>query len=163
MKYIAVLFFIIISSCSQGLDLVVFPKEALDDVFLSLEAEDISFSSILEAHKGETIFIDVWASWCRDCIEGMPTLKKLQKEYPEATFLFLSLDRSEESWKRGIKKYSLEGNHYFVSSGWKGAFGKAIDLDWIPRYMVVDTTGTISLYRAVELNDFRIKEALKKE
>ena len=48
-----------------------------------------------------------------------------------------------------------------MSSGWKGPFAKAIDLDWIPRYMVIDTTGEISLYRAIAIDDYRIEEALK--
>ena len=48
-----------------------------------------------------------------------------------------------------------------MSSGWKGPFAKAIDLDWIPRYMVIDTTGKISLYRAIAMDDYRIQEALK--
>jgi thiol-disulfide isomerase/thioredoxin len=161
MKYISIFVVFILFSCAQGQDLVVFPQEALEDVFLSLAGEENSFASILESHKGETIFIDVWAAWCRDCIEGMPKLKKMQATFPEATFLFLSLDRSVASWKKGIKKYTLEGSHHFISSGWKGAFGKAIDLDWIPRYMIVDKTGAISLYRAIALDDYRINEVLK--
>tara|TARA_B100000795_G_scaffold256026_1_gene228144 strand:- start:2182 stop:2673 length:492 start_codon:yes stop_codon:yes gene_type:complete len=161
MKYILMFVFFTFFSCAQGQDLVVFPQEALEDVFLSVEGEQKSFASILESHKGETILIDVWAAWCRDCIKGMPKLKKMQTEFPEATFLFLSLDKNIESWKKAIKKYKLVGSHYFISSGWKGAFGKAIDLDWIPRYMIVDKAGIISLYRAISLDDYRIQEVLK--
>jgi thiol-disulfide isomerase/thioredoxin len=161
MKYISMFVVFIFFSCAQGQDLVVFPQEALEDVFLSLAGEENSFASILERHKGETIFIDVWAAWCRDCIEGMPKIKKMQAEFSDVTFLFLSLDRSVASWKKGIKKHTLEGSHHFISSGWKGAFGKAIDLDWIPRYMIVNKTGVISLYRAIALDDYRIKQVLK--
>ena len=32
----------------------------------------------------------------------------------------------------------------------KGKFAKAIDLDWIPRYIIIDKTGKIVLYRAIE-------------
>ena len=91
----------------------------------------------------------------------MPQLKKLQEDFPKTTFLFLSLDKGVDSWKKGIKKYNLVGEHYFMSSGWKGPFAKAIDLDWIPMYMVIDTTGKISLYRAIAMDDYRIQEALK--
>lgn len=161
MKYIAVLLFLFFSSCSKGPDLVEFPDKALADVFVSINGVQTSFESVLETHKGETIFIDIWAAWCRDCIKSMPQLKKLQEDFPKTTFLFLSLDKGVDGWKKGIKKYNLVGEHYFMSSGWKGPFAKAIDLDWIPRYMVIDTTGKISLYRAIAIDDYRIQEALK--
>lgn len=161
MRYILLFCAMIFTSCSQGQDLVAFPQEALDDVFLSQEDSQVVFSSILEAHKGKTILIDLWASWCRDCIVGMPKVKALQEEFKDAVFVFLSLDKTKESWKRGIKKYSIEGEHYFVSTGWKSPFCKAIDLDWIPRYIMVDSSGKIVVYRAIEANDFRLRKALE--
>ena len=47
-----------------------------------------------------------------------------------------------------------------MQSGWKGSFGEFVDLDWIPRYMVVDKEGTIKLFKAVKADDKRIKEIL---
>ena len=29
-----------------------------------------------------------------------------------------------------------------MQSGWKGAMGTFLDLDWIPRYMIIDKQGT---------------------
>lgn len=138
-----------------------FPDKALQDVFLSFENEEIVFSEILKKYEGKTVFIDVWASWCKDCIEGMPKLKELQKENNDVVFLFLSLDRDLRSWKAGIDSYNLQGEHYYVLSGWKGDFGSAIRLNWIPRYMIVNPLGEISLYKAVELDDSDIETVLK--
>jgi hypothetical protein len=42
----------------------------------------------------------------------------------------------------------------------KGALGKAIDLNWIPRYMVVGKNGTIKLYNAIKADDKKIIEAI---
>ena len=161
MKYLLILGALIFTNCTQGQDLVAFPQEALNDVFVTEVGANITFGDVLEEHKGKTIVIDVWATWCRDCIVGMPKVKALQAEFKDAVFVFLSLDKTEESWKRGIKKYKLEGEHYFVSGGWKSPFCKAIDLDWIPRYMVVNPLGEIAVYRAVEADDFRLRDALK--
>ena len=33
--------------------------------------------------------------------------------------------------KRAFKKHELRGDHYYMQSGWKGAMGKFLDLDWI--------------------------------
>ncbi len=137
-----------------------FSVEALNDTFITKEGHSIAFKDILENHKGKTLVIDVWASWCRDCIEGMPKIKGLQEEYKNVTYIFLSLDKTEKAWKKGIKKHHIEGAHYFMQSGWEGAFGKFLDLDWIPRYMVVDANGNIKLFEAVKADDIRIKENL---
>lgn len=138
-----------------------FSEAALGDVFLSENGKKVSFSEILQQYKGKTVFIDVWASWCKDCIDGMPKVQKLREENPEIVFLFLSLDKETDSWKHGIEKYSVVGENYFIPSGWKGSFCASIDLDWIPRYMVVNSEGQISLYKAIETNDENLLKALK--
>lgn len=140
---------------------VLFEEEALNDSFLSMEGSSITFEAILEKHRGKTILIDVWSSWCKDCIVGMPIVNALQIQHEDVVFLFLSMDKNIESWKKGIEKYHVKGEHYFVTSGWKGPFGSSIKLDWIPRYMVVGPEGHIQLYKAVKANDENIQKALK--
>ena len=137
-----------------------FSEEALNDTFITLEGDSVAFREILDKHKGETLVIDIWASWCRDCIKGMPKVKDLQEKYKDATYIFLSLDRGEEAWKRGIKKYDVKGEHYYMQSGWKGPFGNFVNLDWIPGYMIVNGDGTISLYKAIVADDEKIFEIL---
>ena len=44
----------------------------------------------------------------------------------------------------------------------KGVFAKALDIDWIPRYIIVDKKGNIVLYRAIETDFDKINETLKK-
>ncbi|MCB0455685.1 MAG: TlpA family protein disulfide reductase [Aequorivita sp.] len=139
----------------------IFSEAALEEQFLSENNVEISFSEILQQYKGKTIFIDIWASWCKDCIVGMPKVQKLREENPEVVFLFLSLDKETESWKHGIEKYGVVGENYFIPVGWKGDFCSSIDLDWIPRYMIVNPEGEISLYKAIETNDENLLKALK--
>ncbi|NCO64405.1 MAG: TlpA family protein disulfide reductase [Flavobacteriales bacterium] len=137
-----------------------FSEEALNDTFMTLNGESIAFKDLLQNHKGSNVVIDIWASWCKDCVGGMPKVKKLQKEHQDVTYIFLSLDKNVEAWKKGIEKYDVKGEHYFMSSGWKGPFGSFVNLDWIPRYMVVDKEGHIKLYKAVEADDTNIKDVL---
>lgn len=137
-----------------------FTKDALGEILLSENNKEITLSEVLNQFKGKTIFVDVWASWCRDCIAGMPNVQKLRKDNPDMVFLFLSLDKEKESWKRGIKKYGVIGENYFIPAGSKGAFCSSIDLDWIPRYMIVNPEGEISLYKAVETDDENLLKEL---
>lgn len=148
------------SACKAQDEPKVFSPEALADTFTDENGSAVSFSKILETYKGKQIVIDIWASWCKDCILSMPKLKQLQANNKETVFLFLSLDKSEKAWKNGIEKYKVEGAHYFMKSGWKGDFATFLDLDWIPRYMVVDKTGNISIFRVIKADDKKLKSAL---
>ncbi len=138
-----------------------FSEAALNDVFTSFEGNEVSFKAILESHNGKTILINVWATWCKDCIEDFPVEKALQQEFPNVSFVFLSLDRSEAAWKRGIKKYNIQGDHYFMKSGSDGSFWDFLNSNWTPRYLVVDKQGNIKLFKAKKASDSRIKEALR--
>jgi thiol-disulfide isomerase/thioredoxin len=156
----SIIIFFLFVSISQA-QVKSFSYAALNDVFLSENNDEKALSEILQQYQGKTVFIDIWASWCKDCIVGMPKVQKLRKENPEVVFLFLSLDKETDSWKHGIKKYNVVGENYFMPSGWKGPFCSSIDLDWIPRYMVVNSEGEISLYKAIETNDENLLKALK--
>jgi hypothetical protein len=45
----------------------------------------------------------------------------------------------------------------------KGSFGKSIDLDWIPRYIVVNKKSKISLFRAIETDFELIQKTLNED
>jgi len=146
--------------CAQKEE-TTFKKEGLGNVMVTKENQPITFLEILKKYEGKTIVIDVWASWCSDCIKGMPKVKTLQEKYPEATYLFISMDKTYKAWLKGIEKYDVKGEHYLTSDGMKGVFGKSINLDWIPRYMVVDKTGKIALYKVIEADDEKLIKTLE--
>lgn len=147
-------------SCSKEVQTQL-SEEVLNEEYLSLEGDSISFRDILSSHKGKQIVIDVWASWCRDCIIGLPELRALQTEKSDVVYLFLSADRNLKTWKRTIKKHNIEGEHYFMLNGTKGSLGRFVDIDWIPRYMIVDSNGQIELFEAIEADDPLIIKTLK--
>jgi thiol-disulfide isomerase/thioredoxin len=148
-------------SCSQA-QKTAFSKEALSEKLLATDESQVTFKNILKKYKGKTLVIEVWASWCGDCVKAMPKLKELQANNPDVSYLFISADKTADKWKAGIEKHELnKGDHYMMNDGMKGLFGKAIDLDWIPRYIVVDKTGKIVLYRAIETDFEKINSTLQ--
>tara|TARA_B110000003_G_scaffold120933_1_gene123364 strand:- start:1718 stop:2206 length:489 start_codon:yes stop_codon:yes gene_type:complete len=149
-----------ILSC-QNREETQFSEEALKDELLNLKDDLVTFKSILEQHKGNTIFINVWASWCKDCLKGLPGVKMLQQTHPEIDFIYLSLDKSKLAWKKSIDRLEIQGNHFFVQSGWKGALGDFLGLDWIPRYLIIDRNGIIKVFNAIETTDKKLINNLK--
>lgn len=139
-----------------------FSKESLSKKLVTTEKREILFESILKKHSGKVTVIEVWASWCSDCVKAMPKVKEMQGNNPNVDFVFISMDKAFDKWQNGIEKHELKGDHYWVTDGMKGEFGKSIDLDWIPRYIVLDKSGQIQIYRAIETDFDKINEQLKK-
>ncbi|WP_460218367.1 TlpA family protein disulfide reductase [Psychroserpens sp. MEBiC05023] len=135
--------------------------EVLNEEYIGLDESSVTLKDILSKYESQQIVIDVWASWCRDCIVGLPELRVLQAEKPNVVYLFLSADRNVDTWKRAIKKYKIEGEHFFMPNGTKGLLGDFVDIDWIPRYMVVDSNGKIELFEAIKAEDPSIRNTLK--
>ncbi len=161
MKKISYLLLVLLSFFSCGEDPTQFDEAALNDTFITLDGSEISLKSILETHKGKTILIDIWASWCGDCIQNMPKVKVLQEEYPDVVYLFLSLDRGEKAWKRGIERYNVIGEHLYLPKGKKSAFGDFVSIGWIPRYMVINKASEIVVFDVIEADDEKLLKAIK--
>ena len=161
MKKIAVLFIsFLVFSCTNA-QKSTFSKEALSETLLTTDGNQVAFQDIIKEHQGKTIVIEVWASWCGDCVKAMPKIKELQANNPDVAYVFISMDKTADKWKIGIEKHELKGKHYMANDQMKGVFGKAIDLDWIPRYIIIDKTGKIVIYRAIETDFEKINTTLK--
>jgi thiol-disulfide isomerase/thioredoxin len=149
-------------SCTSNAQKTSFSETALSETLMTTNGGQIAFKDILKNHKGKTSVIEVWASWCGDCVKAMPKVKELQANHPEVAFTFISMDKTADKWLAGIEKHELKGDHYMANDQMKGIFGQAIDLDWIPRYIIIDKTGKIVLYRAIEKDFDLINETLNK-
>jgi thiol-disulfide isomerase/thioredoxin len=138
-----------------------FSRESLNAILIDTENQAISFEEILKQNKGKTVVIEVWASWCSDCIKSMPQVKNLKEKFPEVAFVNLSCDKTFEAWKSGIEKHEVTGENYLIKDGMKGEFGTSIKLDWIPRFIVINKEGKIVLFRAIEKDFDKIIESIE--
>lgn len=138
-----------------------FSKEALSQKITSQDGNKLSIAEVIKANEGKIIMIDFWASWCQDCIKAIPKTKELVAKNPEVTVLYFSLDKKEDAWKRGIEKHQLGGKqHFWFDEGWKNTFNNEINLDWIPRMMIIDQKGKIALFSAITPEDPEIQKTI---
>lgn len=57
--------------------------------------------------------LNFWASWCKPCLEEIPSLEQLQSNYHGINFFLLSFDDTA-NLKKAIQKYKINLPAYFV-------------------------------------------------
>lgn len=141
---------------------------SLPDSVLALQmvrtnGSSLTLGDMLKTHEGKKIVVDVWASWCRDCIIGYPKLDALRSttDKSKTAFVFLSVDKDVDKWKSSIDKFRIEGEHYLLTGAWKNALSNYIVLDWVPRYLVIDEAGKIVMAKAIDASDETLKSAVR--
>ena len=91
-----------------------FSKNALSEHFFTVDNKAVQLKEILEAFKGEKVLINVWASWCKDCIVAIPKMKELQANNPNVNYVFISSDRNVYAWKKTLKNVS--GSSFLIKN-----------------------------------------------
>ncbi|EJL67808.1 TlpA family protein disulfide reductase [Chryseobacterium populi] len=138
-----------------------FSKEALNQKLENEEGKSTSIQEILDQHKGKILVIDFWAGWCRDCLKALPKAEELERNNPKVDFVFLSLERSKEGFDKSLDRFNMKDkDNYWFASGWENDFNNYIDLNWIPRYMVIDQKSVIAKYYAISPEDPEIQQTI---
>lgn len=96
----------------------------------------------LSSAKGKYVLIDFWASWCASCRNALPSVAALNKKYEKANFLILglSLDRSDEAWRKALKQ---EGCSWLQVCDYDGKVAHAYAVSAIPLTIIVGPDGRI--------------------
>lgn len=118
--------------------------------------------NITKDYKGKPLYIDIWATWCKPCLEEFPYSKKLQEELKDVTFVFLCIDSDEVPFKNTLKKFQLEGVHYYLNTNQSKELRNEFKIVGIPHYILVDKTGVI-IYEGYKLrpSEDKIKEEIR--
>lgn len=118
-------------------------REAKDRM---MATPDVPGSELLEhivrQHPGKAVFIDLWATWCGPCLNGIQAMEPLKEELKGQGIVFVYL--TDESipmnqWNEHVLE--IPGLHYRIpSSMWR-------QLPWppkgggIPQYFLYDRQG----------------------
>ena len=121
----------------------------------------------LNSFLGKYVYIDVWATWCGPCIQQIPSLEKLMKEYKNKNIEFISIstddqrrnggswDAAEKKWRSFIKKRQMGGTQLWI--GKDNSFQQAYKINSIPRFILIDPKGNIVDANAPRPSDPRLK------
>lgn len=110
----------------------------------------LTVQKLLRKFKGKTVLMDLWATWCKPCLEEFTYADQLYSFTQNKSIvpLYISVDSSKdkEKWESFIGKYHLQGSHILASKEliqdiWKqiGDVGQ----QGYPRYIIADQEGNI--------------------
>lgn len=104
----------------------------------------------LATFKGKYLLIDVWASWCKPCIENVPAWNDLVKQYNPTIiqFISVSMDTEKDDWKRSLERHKTGGTMLIDQAAFKSMFALYCKVRSVPTYIIVDPAGHIINYDA---------------
>ena len=91
--------------------LVSVPEPGADLPFRTLEGEPKHLSEF----KGKVVFLDLWGTWCIQCVAEMPSVQDLYNHYrndPNVVFLIVSRIDSPASVRRYARRNHLDMPFY---------------------------------------------------
>jgi thiol-disulfide isomerase/thioredoxin len=99
------LIWIFVSGCQARLN----EQPGIDRIVLNeLSGEPIDF----DQYRGKTIFINIWATWCKPCIEEMPSIEKAQSILQDRDIVFLLASDEEKERIASFVSKRQTGLHY---------------------------------------------------
>lgn len=118
----------------------------------------------LESLKGNLVYIDVWATWCVPCLNEIPALQALEKEFhgKNVKFVSISIDQEKQKWADYQKENKLTGLQLYADLNVENNFAAAYGIQTIPRFILIDKEGNIINADAPRPSDPSIKELLNK-
>ncbi len=104
-------------------------------------------TGLLKELKGKVVYVDYWASWCAPCRTAMPSSLKLREAFgdKEVAFVYFSIDRGQEEWRKASKSDGLEGyvHNYLVLNHEKSEMKQQLEIEAIPRYLIFNKEGKL--------------------
>jgi len=140
------------------------PIEVSKTVLIDMNGNYLTFEDVINKNKGKIIYSDFWATWCAPCLNEIPDLILMQKEYKEkdVAFIFLSLDSKSSIpiWRQKSTELNIEKEQYLVVNDFDAKLSNFINVGAIPVAFVIDKKGNLVSKRAPLPNTSKLKELI---
>lgn len=108
-----------------------------DIAFLAEGGREVRLSEF----KGKPVVLNLWATWCAPCVEEMPSLDRLQRDFPGVQVLAVSLDKQgEEKVRAFFAEQGLSQLKVFSDPSMKSL--AALGVPGLPATILIASDGT---------------------
>jgi len=118
----------------------------------------------LSEYKGKVVFLNFWATWCPPCIEEMPHIEELYKEYNlnKDEVVILGVTGIRDQTEQEIKDFLDENNYTFPTVIDKtGEIFTNYNISSYPTTFMIDKDGKIYGYTVGALSKDIMKQIIK--
>ena len=122
-----------------------------------------TLQTILDKHKGKTILVDLWATWCVPCMAGHEKMKPMKEELKDKDIVYIYIaapSSNFEKWKEYIA--NIPDEHYFLTDEQYLYISKQYECTGIPFYAIYNSKGEQTYKHQGFPGVEAIREALEK-
>lgn len=135
---------ILLISCSKN------PSDLEKIKLKTLDGKTMSMGDF----KGKTVFVNFWATWCKPCIQEMPTIAKAQELLNDRNVVFLFPSNESVDLITGFKeRRDFEFNYVQLQNM------EALNIQALPTTMIFNTEGEL-IFSEMGLRDWSTPENL---
>lgn len=115
----------------------------VEGISIAANGENI-LSQLKDKNPGKVIYVDVWATWCGPCISEFKHAATLKKDAPEGVvFAYICAQSERGAFENLVKKFGLEGEHFFLSQTEFEQFDKEFKITGFPTYLILTKEGNL--------------------
>ena len=97
----------------------------------------------LDQMKGRVILLDFWATWCGPCMQELPQIKQIARDFTGQPLVILSISWDEDGqvWRRFVAKNGMTWPQYRDTSH---RIGRLFGVEALPGYFTIDADGVLT-------------------
>jgi thiol-disulfide isomerase/thioredoxin len=111
--------------------------------------DETEFAAVLHRYRGKVVLVDVWATWCLNCLELFPHTVELSEQYADRGLVVVSLSMDDPDQRAAVLE-RLQSNgatfdNFISRYGGSDQSAEAFGLEdlILPKYRLYDRSGQI--------------------
>jgi peroxiredoxin len=108
-------------------------------------ASDINGRSVgLADYRGRVVLLNIWATWCPPCVDEMPSLEKLNREFKDQNFALLAVSIDSDGIAAVAPFMAKHGLTFRALVDSQAAIQTSYAITGVPETFIIDKKGILA-------------------